>query len=143
MGQQKHGVDCGAYAILHTIQLIERIIRGEMSEDMVMEFPANATKDVRKELKNKLTKIKQKETESTKLKENHDEQIDTKKLVEKVTKEIIEQMKQKEEPCGKHISNINNKINNNNNNNNKGINSKITKTQNIEKKDNNSLKNER
>ena len=135
--QQKNNVDCGAYAILHTLELLEHMIRGEMREDMVMEFPANATKDVREELKNKLTKIKQKETGSTKPKENHDEQIDTKKLVEEVTKEVIEQMKQKEEPSGKNISNINN----NNNNNNNGRNSKITKTQNIEKKDNNSLKN--
>ena len=134
--QQKNNVDCGAYAILHTMKLLEHMVGGEMHENMEMEFPPNATKEVRKELRNKITKIKQKEIGSTKTKENHDEQLDTKKLVEEVAKEVIEQMKQKEEPSEKNIN-----ISNNNNNN--GRDAKNTKMHNIQKKDNNKLKHER
>merc|ERR1712082_525498 len=103
------------------MKLLEHMVVGEMHENMEMEFPPNATKEVRKELRNKITKIKQKEIGSTKTKENHDEQLDTKKLVEEVAKEEIEQ---KEEPSEKNIN-----ISNNNNNN--GRDAKNTKMQHI------------
>merc|ERR1712240_761588 len=110
--QQKNNVDGGAYAILLTMKLLEHMVGGEMHENMEMEFPPNATKEARKELRNKITKIKQKEIGSRKTKENHDEQLDTKKLVEEVAKEVIEQMKQKEEQSEKNINISNNNSNN-------------------------------